>query len=143
MKESIKKNSQVLNGISTGKGNRAYIVALTLVATLGGLLFGYDTAVINGAEKSLVDFYILNILNPDFHTYALDVVTQYKWFVTISFYIIAIIITMQLFRLTGSFKRGTVAAGVILIIMIAWTLNYFSEPVAQTAAGLKAWADSV
>lgn len=35
-----------------------YITAITLVATLGGLLFGYDTAVISGAEKSVQSFLI-------------------------------------------------------------------------------------
>ncbi|MBS2098447.1 D-xylose transporter XylE [Carboxylicivirga linearis] len=38
--------------------NIGYIILLTLVATLGGLLFGYDTAVISGAEKSIQAFLI-------------------------------------------------------------------------------------
>ena len=38
--------------------NKTYIFAITLVATLGGLLFGYDTAVISGAEKSIQAFLI-------------------------------------------------------------------------------------
>ena len=40
------------------KHNRLYVVAITFVATLGGLLFGYDTAVISGAEKSIQAFLI-------------------------------------------------------------------------------------
>lgn len=38
--------------------NTAYIFGITLVATLGGLLFGYDTAVISGAEKSIEAYLI-------------------------------------------------------------------------------------
>ncbi|MGC9356003.1 MAG: MFS transporter, partial [Mariniphaga sp.] len=40
------------------KNNRLYIIAVTFVATLGGLLFGYDTAVISGAEKSIQAYLI-------------------------------------------------------------------------------------
>lgn len=40
------------------KGNILYVSALTMVATLGGLLFGYDTAVISGTVGSLENFFI-------------------------------------------------------------------------------------
>ncbi|MBC7889502.1 MAG: D-xylose transporter XylE [Ferruginibacter sp.] len=39
--------------INTNSGSKSYIFGITLVATLGGLLFGYDTAVISGAVDSL------------------------------------------------------------------------------------------
>ena len=42
----------------TKQYNAAYIFGITLVATLGGLLFGYDTAVISGAEKSIEAYLI-------------------------------------------------------------------------------------
>ncbi len=40
------------------KGSRAYLFSIVLVAVIGGLLFGYDTAVISGAEKGLQAFFL-------------------------------------------------------------------------------------
>ena len=38
-------------------GSKAYLASIVMVAVLGGLLFGYDTAVISGAEKGLQAFF--------------------------------------------------------------------------------------
>ncbi len=40
------------------KGSLLYVSLLTLVATLGGLLFGYDTAVVSGTVSSLDSFFV-------------------------------------------------------------------------------------
>jgi len=45
---------------SDGGGSKLYVFGITLVATLGGLLFGYDTAVISGAIGYLKDYFHLD-----------------------------------------------------------------------------------
>ena len=40
------------------KGSKSYLFSIVMVAVLGGLLFGYDTAVISGAEKGLEAFFL-------------------------------------------------------------------------------------
>jgi len=44
---------------ATGRGSAAYATAISLIAALGGLLFGYDTAVINGAIGFLEEHFHL------------------------------------------------------------------------------------
>lgn len=42
----------------SNSGSKAYLFSIVMVAVLGGLLFGYDTAVISGADKGLQAFFL-------------------------------------------------------------------------------------
>ena len=42
---------------NSNNGSKSYLISIVMVAVLGGLLFGYDTAVISGAEKGLQAFF--------------------------------------------------------------------------------------
>ncbi|HZK03526.1 MAG TPA: D-xylose transporter XylE [Bacteroidaceae bacterium] len=53
----------------TEKGSKLYLYGIVAVAVIGGLLFGYDTAVISGAEQALQDFFKSGL--GDFYTTAL------------------------------------------------------------------------
>ena len=125
-------------------GTSLYLMALTLVATIGGFLFGFDTAVVNGAEKSLVELYISRAVDPDNYAYALTLIAQYRILVVMVFFLVYIIIAGLIIRL-AELRKGAVISGILLVCLILFFVNYLKQPVPSrgSAADIQKIADSV
>jgi len=101
----------------TDKGSKGYLVSIVMVAVLGGLLFGYDTAVISGAEKGLQAFF----MGAEDFQY-----TDYIHGFTSSSALIGCIIGSALSGLLASNlgrKRSLILAGVLFFVSAFGSMN--------------------
>ena len=103
----------------------SYVFRLTLIATLGGFLFGYDTAVVSGAVKAIREFFILPLnINID---QAKDVIAGYRIMIVAVTIIIELAISGMLVRLFG-LKRGIILSSALFTVAVILFISLFNKP---------------
>lgn len=122
--------------------NFSFVMGLTLVATLGGLLFGYDTAVISGAVGSLQSFFIdsLNLDNGE----ATQVVLEYRITVYVAIYIVLLSVGGVMMSLLGKGKGILITLILGILATLVISKNFSGDPLLteETAASLKGFTVS-
>jgi len=119
-------NSETENSNNKTKHSSLYITAITLVATLGGLLFGYDTAVISGTTSALKSFFITPMQSNG--AMAGNVIFQYKVIVTLCLLVSIILISSFMFKLFDQTKAFILSAVLVAIAFFVWYFHFWTEP---------------
>lgn len=60
--EKEKNGDMSISEPQDGEGSKLYVIFLTCFATIGGLLFGYDTGIISGSMLLMKDYFNLSTI---------------------------------------------------------------------------------
>ena len=105
------------------ENRRIYVFKLTLVATLGGLLFGYDTAVVSGAIKAIREFFVIPLTLDS--NQAEKVIYEYRIAVGLAVLVVVSAVCSMLFKLYSR-RKSISLSGVLFVIaglLLLWQFH--------------------
>ena len=106
--------------------NNKSIYLITAVASLGGLLFGYDTAVISGAVGALETFFISSL--QDDSALAASTIFQFKFVISVCVVGIAILLSSFILKFFRKTKAYLIIAGIFLIGGAIYYFQFLTLP---------------
>ncbi len=108
------------------KFNRKGITIITVIASLGGLLFGYDTAVISGAVGAL-DNYFIGALERD-QELAVAAIFQFKLIITLCIGAIVLLFSSFLLKFFDKKKALSIIGLFIVVAGLVYYYQFLSLP---------------
>ncbi len=125
-----------------GRKNYFYLYRITIVAALGGFLFGYDTAVVSGAVNAIRNYFIFP-LSANIEQ-AEKVILGYRITVCASVFIIGLAVSGMLLKLFDKKKALILISGLFISVVIFF-IWFFGKPAVYsetTASALTGFAIS-
>lgn len=96
------------------------VYLITAVASLGGLLFGYDTAVISGAVGALEHYFITALENNS--SLAASTIFQFKLIISLCILAVGILFASFILKF---YRRGPAYAIIVAILLLGGAIYYF------------------
>ncbi|WP_338731605.1 D-xylose transporter XylE [Mangrovimonas cancribranchiae] len=102
--------------------NSKSVYLIAIVASLGGLLFGYDTAVISGAVGALESFFV-NTLQED-SKMAIQAIIQFKIVLTACVVVVGVLIASFIYKFYKKSTATVIVAILFLLIGVVYYLGF-------------------
>ncbi|MEG1546641.1 MAG: sugar porter family MFS transporter, partial [Bacteroides sp.] len=107
------------------KHSLKYVILVTFVATLGGLLFGYDTAVISGTTGALKSFFIDPLMTNA--EAAVSVVAEYRITIGLCAALVGVLLSYFLYKMYSRTKATILSSALFIVGGIILYTQFFNQ----------------